>query len=147
MATDFCASMSTWRARDGALDFWPAEPLVDKWAEWAKINVALNFTSPVFWQVVRTAAGERDAQAIRQALDKLHLYLAIADAQIAREGYLAGHALTLADIQFGHLLYRYCTIAIERPVYPAIARYYERLTQRPAFAEHVMVSYDELRVP
>lgn len=133
--------------RDGALDFWPAEPLVDKWAEWAKINVALNFTAPVFWRVVRTAAGERDAQAVRQALDKLHLYLAIADAQIAREGYLAGHALTLADIQFGHLLYRYCTIAIERPVYPAIARYYERLTQRPAFAEHVMVSYDELRVP
>ncbi|MBT9432199.1 glutathione S-transferase family protein [Candidatus Sodalis endolongispinus] len=137
--------------RYGALDFWPAEPLalanVDKWAEWAKINVALNFTAPVFWRVVRTAAGERDAQAIRHALDKLQLNLAIADAQIARAGYLAGHAFTLADIQFGHLLYRYYTIAVERPVYPAIARYYERLTQRPAFAEHVMVSYDELRVP
>lgn len=106
--------------RYGALDFWPAEPLaranVDKWAEWAKINVALNFTAPVFWRVVRTAAGERDA------LDKLQRYLAIADAQIAREGYLAGHAFTLADIQFGHLLYRYYTIAVERPVYPAIAR-------------------------
>lgn len=38
--------------RYGALDFWPAEHSaranVDKWAEWAKINVALNFTAPVF---------------------------------------------------------------------------------------------------
>lgn len=137
--------------RYGALDFWPAEhqarAQVDKWAEWAKINVALNFTAPVFWWVVRTAAGERDAQAIGQALARLHHYLALADAQIAHEGYLAGRAFTLADIQFGHLLYRYFTIAIDRPVFPAIAQYYQRLTQHPAFAEHVMVSYDELRVP
>lgn len=98
--------------RYGTLDFWPAKlqarANVDKWAEWAKINVMLNFTAPVFWRVVRSAAGKQDAQAIRQVLDRLH-------------HYLAGRAFTLADIQFGHLLYRYYTIAIDRPVFPAIA--------------------------
>ena len=36
--------------------FWPKDFLVrtnvDKWAEWAKLNVASGFTVPVFWNVV-----------------------------------------------------------------------------------------------
>ncbi len=60
--------------------------------------------------------------------------------------YLAEDAFTLADIQFGHVLYRYFNIAIERPGHPALRRYYDRLTERPAFQGHVMVSYEELRV-
>jgi glutathione S-transferase len=32
---------------------------VDKWAEWSKINIALNFTAPIFWRVVRTAPERR----------------------------------------------------------------------------------------
>ena len=38
-------------------EFWPEDvvrrALVDQWAEWSKINIALAFTSPVFWKVVR----------------------------------------------------------------------------------------------
>lgn len=38
--------------RDGRAPFWPAEGAarahVDKWAEWSKINIALNFTGPIF---------------------------------------------------------------------------------------------------
>ena len=37
----------------GSNAFWPNEgakrALVDQWAEWAKINIAMNFTGPVFW--------------------------------------------------------------------------------------------------
>ncbi|AYA06497.1 glutathione S-transferase family protein [Rahnella aquatilis] len=134
----------------GADEFWPQHPErraeTDKWTEWAKISVAMNFTAPVFWMVVRTAAKDQDHQALEKSLQNLNKKLAIAEAQIARHGYLAGSAFTLADIQFGHSLYRYFDIAIERPSFPAIEHYYEKLTQRPAFAEHVMISYEELRV-
>ncbi|MBU9866634.1 glutathione S-transferase family protein [Rahnella aceris] len=134
----------------GADEFWPQDPEpraeTDKWTEWAKISVAMNFTAPVFWMVVRTAAKDQDHQALEKSLQNLNKKLAIAEAQIARHGYLAGSAFTLADIQFGHSLYRYFDIAIERPSFPAIEHYYEKLTQRPAFAEHVMISYEELRV-
>lgn len=45
--------------RYGPAPFWPKEgpawAHVDRWAEWAKVNVALGFTAPVFWRVVRTA--------------------------------------------------------------------------------------------
>lgn len=52
--------------------FWPGELLarteVDRWAEWSKQNIALGFTTPVFWRVVRTPAAERDPQAIAAAV-------------------------------------------------------------------------------
>ena len=116
------------------------------WAEWAKINVALAFTAPVFWRVVRTAPAERDQDAIAAALAALHRMLAIADTRLASQQFLAGDDFTLADIQFGHVLFRYFDIAIERADLPALRRYHDALTTRPAFREHVMVSYEELRV-
>jgi glutathione S-transferase len=73
--------------------------------------------------------------------------LAIAEARLQREVFLAGSDFTLADIQFGHVLYRYFDIDIVRPDFPALRRYYDRLAERPAFREHVMISYEELRVP
>lgn len=137
-------------ARYATDSFWPADPTdraeVDKWAEWAKINITLGFTGPVFWRVVRTPPSKRDPQAIAGALAKLERFLAIAEGQLTRHPFLAGDALSLADIQFGHVLYRYFDIDIARPPLPALERYYRALTQRPAFAEHVMVSYEPLRV-
>lgn len=130
--------------------FWPADPArraqVDKWAEWAKVSVGASFTAPIFWAVVRTAPRDRDEAALARALRVLDGYLDLADARLSDRPYLAGDAFTLADIQLGHLLYRYYDIAIPRPERPALARYYAGLTARPAYGEHVMVSYEELRV-
>jgi len=136
--------------RYGAGPFWPDDPearaQVDKWAEWAKLNVAMNFTVPVFWRVVRTGAAERDATAIAGAVAALESWLAIAEAQLARHDFLAGPDFTLADIQLGHVLFRYYDIDIPRAPLPALAAYAARLAARPAYREHVMVSYEELRL-
>ncbi len=136
--------------RYGADPFWPDNLVertqVDKWAEWSKLNIAAGFTVPIFWRVVRTAAAERDPAAIRAAVSALETRLAIAEQRLSENDFLAGPHLTLADIQFGHLLFRFFDIDIERPVFPAIEAYYQRLTQRAAYAEHVMVSYEDLRV-
>jgi len=134
----------------GAGPFWPGDPVtraaVDKWAEWAKVNATLAFTAPIFWRVVRTAPADQDAAAIGRAVDAFGRVLDIAEAQLARHAFLAGSAFTLADIQLGHLLFRYYDIPIPRRAHPALRRYYDALTTRPAFREHVMVSYEELRV-
>lgn len=136
--------------RYGAAPFWPAEGFaracVDQWAEWSKINITLGFTAPIFWKVVRTAPSKQDPVAIGQAVTKLDKLLDIAEVQLARGAYLAGDEFTLADIQFGHVLFRYFDIAITRPGRPALHRYYDALTTRPAFREHVMTPYEELRV-
>ncbi|MBP2168886.1 glutathione S-transferase [Erwinia toletana] len=130
--------------------FWPDDIVqrtaVDMWAEWAKVNVSPGFTAPIFWQLVRTAEKDRDPQAIAAAIKRLTALLQIAETRLTQHDYLVGDAFTLADIQFGYLLYRYYDIAIERADLPALQRYYQRLTQRPAYREHVMISYEELRV-
>ena len=134
-------------ARYGDEGFWPTEinarTQVDRWAEWAKINVALQFTGPVFWRVVRSRAP--DWAAVEQAVSGLEEKLAIADAELAHRAFLAGDVFTLADIQFGHVLYRYFDIDITRADLANLHAYYERLRTRPAFRDHVVVPYDELR--
>jgi glutathione S-transferase len=137
--------------RYAAAPFWPTDPAaraqVDKWAEWAKINVAMGFTAPIFWRVVRTPSAQRDPAAIAAALKALIPRLEIAETQLTRHAHLASEAFTLADIQFGHILYRYYDIAIDRPALPKLRAYYDRLTERPAYSAHVMLSYEELRAP
>lgn len=137
-------------ARYGDDSFWPkdhaARAQVDKWAEWSRAEVVRAFTVPIFWAVVRTPATERDEAAIARALEHLDAKLAIAEGQLARHAFLAGDHLSVADIQLGHLLFRYFDIDIPRPPRPALEAYYRRLAERPAYREHVMVSYDDLRV-
>jgi glutathione S-transferase len=137
-------------AKYGDDAFWPrdaaARAQVDKWAEWAKLNVTANFTGGVFWPVVRTALKDRDEAALATALRTLDRFLDVAERQLAGRAFLCGDALTLADIQFGHVLYRYFDIAISRAERPALRGYYDRLTARAVYREHVMISYDELRI-
>ncbi|SKA18393.1 glutathione S-transferase family protein [Consotaella salsifontis] len=137
-------------ARYGGDAFWPRDVVrraaVDMWAEWAKVTVAQAFTVPIFWRVVRTAPKDRDENALAAAVRAFDRLLAIAEVRLAAQPFLAGETLTLADIQFGHVLYRYFEIPVARPALPALRRYYDGLTLRPAYREHVMVSFDELRV-
>ena len=133
--------------RYGRAPYWPNDlakrTRVDQWAEWSKINVALNFTGPIFWPVVREP--KRDLNALREAIRVLDQYLDIAENQLAGATFLCGGDFTLADVQFGHVLYRYFDIDIDRRERASLRSYYERLVARPAYREHVMVSYDELR--
>ena len=129
--------------------FWPADPVararVDMWAEWGKVNFARDFTVPIFWSRVRTAAVDRDEAALRHALARFDGYLGHLEMQLSDNPYVAGADFSLADIVIGHVLFRYFDIDIPRTSRPVIEAYYARLKQRPAFREHVMVSYDMLR--
>ena len=55
--------------------FWPkdldARTHIDVWAEWSKLNIALKFTAPIFWLVVRTAPSKRNPEVIGQGIDIL----------------------------------------------------------------------------
>lgn len=138
-------------AKHGAEQLWPSDPgrraQVDQWMEWAKVNVAPVVIYKVFWQLIRTSAADRDHNRVAEGVAELKQLMGIADAQIARYGWLAGPAFTLADISFGTNLYRYYTVPFERPPLPKLAAYYDRLCARPAYAEHAMVSFESLRVP
>ena len=128
--------------------FWPADPAlrapVDMWAEWGKLSFSADFTGPIFWARVRTPAKDRDAAALARALAQFEARLDRLEAQLAGRDYVCG-PFTLADIPFGHVLYRWFDIDVPRRPRPTIEAYYRRLTERPAYARHVMVSYEALR--
>lgn len=134
--------------RFGAEAFWPSDPVaraqVDMWAEWAKHEVVGAFTGPVFWRAVRTRPEARDEDAIARSSVAFEAALE-RGLQQAGDGFLCGPDLTLADIQFGHVLYRYHDAGLARRRVPGFAAYYARLTARPAYRKAVMVSYDALR--
>jgi len=64
---------------------------------------------------------------------------------LAERPFLAGDALTLADIPAGTALYRYYGLDIARPRVPNVDAWYARLQARPAYQQYVMVPFGELR--
>lgn len=129
--------------------FWPQDPIkradVDRWAEWSKVSVQMNFNTPIFWPVLRLPPDQSGAANLSKAITLFEDKLRIAQDKLACHQFLTGDNLTLADIQFGHILYRYFTLDIPRALLPEINRYYGMLTSMPHYKEHVMISYDELR--
>jgi len=146
-----CAILRYLAARygDGGA-FWPADPVdraaVDKWAEWAKSSVGVDFTVPIFWLRVRTAARDRDESALARNIARFESRLDRIEEQLEQHDYVAGPDFSLADIVFGHVLFRWFDMDIPRQPRPAVEQYYARLQDRPAYLEHVMISYDSLRV-
>ncbi len=145
-----CAIVRYLGAQYGTERFWPADPIKrakqDNWAEWSKTTLAKTVIYDVFWQLVRTPKADRDMEAVTAAAVNLDAYLRMAEKRLGESAYFGGDALCFADIVFGHVLYRYYTLDFDRAPNPTIENYYQRLTEREAYAEHVMVDYSSLRV-
>jgi glutathione S-transferase len=136
-------------ARYGSEQFWPTDPLkrakLDKWGDWTKTTLVPAFLTNVFLPMMRNKPGERDEAALARGVANLAKVMRIFDKRLSEGDYLGGDEPCFADIVAGTLLYRYSTLEIERPDLPDLAAYYERLTKRPAYARHVMISYDSMR--
>jgi glutathione S-transferase len=136
-------------ARYGSEQFWPADPLkraqLDQWSDWTKTTLVPAFLTNVFSPMMRNKPGTRDEAAIAKGVENLAKPMRIFDKRLSAGDYLGGDEPCFADIVAGTLLYRYFTLEIERAHLPHLAAYYERLTKRPAYARHVMVSYDSMR--
>ena len=137
-------------AKYGDENFWPSDPgkraRLDMWAEWVKTSVAPEMIYKVFWQLVRTGAADRKMSVVESGTNALKKMMTILDARLSEGDYLGGDNLCFADIVAGHVLYRYMTMDFDKAPTPNVDAYYKRLADRPAYAQHVMVSYESLRV-
>ena len=62
----------------------------------------------------------------------------VLDRHLVETGpYVTGATFTLGDIPIGLVVNRWFHLNFARPDYPAVARYYETLSQRPAYMRHV----------
>ena len=83
--------------------------------------------------------------AVTRALRVFEERAAVAMEQRSGAPFLMGEGLTLADIWVGHVLCRYFTLDLDRRPPERLEAYYASLTERPAYATHVMVDYSELK--
>lgn len=135
-------------ARYSAGVLWERDPgaraQADAWMDWMQTTLAPDFYG-VFWAVVRTPADRQDRTAIKDLTERLIGHYELLDRQLATRPYLVADRFSLADIAVGVTLYRYFEMEIDRPALSHLHDWYKRLRERPAFRDHVMISFEELR--
>ena len=128
----------------GTGSLWPTDvrtlALADQWMEWHKTTAYPEFF-PIFWGLVRTAADQRSEQDIATSATALSLKLAMLDNWLSDHRFVAGDALTMGDLPLGTLVYRYYHVEIDRPDFPHMRSWYQRLCDRPAYQQHVMIPF------
>jgi glutathione S-transferase len=93
----------------------------------------------------RTPAPQRNMAAVDEKVRRCGEHFLLLDTILADHEFLLGKELSLADIPIGTNLYRYFNIDIARPRLPNVERWYSALQRRPAYRQHVMVPFEELR--
>ena len=133
----------------GDEQFWPSSPAarapLDMWAEWSKTSFGPVLFPQLFWPLVGVVAEKRDVAGIAAAAERIKPLAVMLDARVAQDDFLGGTDICFADIIVGLPLYRYFTLDFERAETPHLRAYYDRLSERPAYAEHAMVSYESMR--
>jgi len=136
-------------ARYGRGSFWRDDPAqrshVEAWMDWSQTALQPDFLTGVFWGYYRTPEAQRDWPAINHSLARCADHFRLLDNILAAHPFLTGDQLSLADIPTGTSLYRYFELDVDRPDLPHVAAWYERLQQRPAYRDHVMIPFAELR--
>lgn len=108
----------------------PARFAAEQWMDWQQttLNPAGRHA---FVQWIRTPAPQRDMALIAQSVAATEPLLAMLDAHLARQPYMAGDAFTMADIPIGCEIHRWWGLPQERPVLPHLERWYQSLLARP----------------
>jgi Glutathione S-transferase len=111
---------------------------IDKWMDW-KIGFLQPALHAAFWGLIRTPEVDRDMTAIRNSSVESAKLLGILDSHLQSQNYIAGEAISIADVPLGALTYRWYGLDVEHPDYQNLRAWYERLCERPAYQEHVMI--------
>lgn len=107
---------------------------VEQWMDWAATDVYTS-VRPVFIGLqVKIAPFVDDHAAIAAAIRDWSVHMQRLDQHLGETGgHVAGPDFTIADIPVGLVVNRWFAIPFEKPALPALAAYYDRLADRPAY--------------
>lgn len=113
-----------------------ARALVDQWLDWqlSELNGAWRYA---FMALVRRSPEHTDDDAIRASVENWNRHMAILERHLSKSGsFVAGPIFTIADIAIALSINRWFMTPIDHPVFPAVAEYFDRLSERPGFLAH-----------
>jgi len=110
----------------------------EMWMDWTHGTLMWPLFT-VFVGLIRTPEESRDDRAIAKGVEDLAALFKRVDAWFEGSSYIVGDTFTIGDVPLGAVAYRYFSLPIERPRLSRLEQWYGQLTQRPAFAKHVML--------
>jgi glutathione S-transferase len=124
--------------RAGVLE--PSDPRAraqaQAWMDW-QLSVLAPAITPGFIGLIRTSPEKRNHAAIEESMKKTKAAVAILDAELAKNAYLAGDAFSYGDIHVAVMANRYRQLVPERPPLPNFERWFAAIAARPAFKDQV----------
>jgi glutathione S-transferase len=127
-------------AKHGEGGLWPADlqtrASADRWMDWG-VGTFGGAVNPIFVRLVLRgeALSEDEIKALTKAVEKP---LRILSDVLERHPFVAGEILTVGDVPIGMYLNRWFGLPIERPDFPLVTAYYQRLLDRPAYRRNVV---------
>ena len=129
-------------ARHGTGTLCPADPRAradaDRWMTWQAATVGPNMRE-IGIRLVRTPPEARDPEAATPLIEIASAHWAILNDQLADRDFVTGATLTMGDIPMGTYALRWFSFPIERPSLPRLEAWHERLKDRPAYQDHVIM--------
>lgn len=128
-------------------NLWPEDPAtratLDMWMDWKKTTIMGPMTI-VFWGLVRTPEADRDMAAIAAAQRESASLYARLDQWLETRDFVGGDDLTMGDISAGAMAYRFFNLVLdpladELDDLPNLRAWYNRLRERAAYRDHVML--------
>jgi glutathione S-transferase len=108
---------------------------VERWMDWA--FTFQNAMRAVFWNLIRTAPEKRDMKAVEEGRAQSAKLLEVLERNLQGKPYVGGNTFTMGDIPIGCEVQRWMRVPIERPPFPKVQAWFDRLGERPAFRKFV----------
>jgi glutathione S-transferase len=121
---------------------WPRDAVTranaDRWMDWQTTTLwpALR---PLFMGLVRTPAEKRDPGVLEESRLMTAQVLGVLEGHLGTSKFAAGEDFTMGDIPLGCAVWRWMALPIERPPLPNVRRWFDALSQRPAYRKVVML--------
>ncbi|EBH1360832.1 glutathione S-transferase family protein [Salmonella enterica subsp. enterica serovar Napoli] len=111
----------------------------EKWMDWA--NQTLSPAHRVILMgLVRTPPEKRDQAAIEAGIEKCDSLFALLDDALAHQPWFSGDNFGTGDIAIAPFVYNLLNVGLKWTPRPNLERWYQQLTERPAFRKVVMIS-------
>ena len=128
--------------RYGQVEIYPQDPVkrchVEQWMDWANYETSISLRGAFLGGMLNEPPWnhpwfiETGRRQIAREVGQLEEHFKSAGP------FVCGDSLTVGDIPVGLVVNRWFALKFDdKPDYPAVACYYDRLTERPAYREHV----------
>ncbi len=127
----------------GAPVWWPDDPATraqaSQWMDWyiSRLHAAMT---TIFWNVVRHPPEKRDPAAVTAATAEAARMWTILDNALDSREFIGGATPSVGDIPVGCAAHRWHAMDFDKPAFANVSAWYQRLSDRPAYQSHVMMS-------